>query len=83
MHNRHEQVRLKLDQELGRASTCHLKALDSSVLNNKKVKSGTDTHHLHGLLDCVHVDVWDPTKNASLGGHQYFISVVDDYSMRC
>jgi len=54
-----------------------------SVLNKEKVKFGTDTHHLHGLLDCVHVDVWGPTKNASLGGHWYFISIVDDYSRCC
>ena len=52
------QVSLKSDQALERASTCHLKARDSSVLDKKKVKFDTDTHHLHGLLDCVHVDVW-------------------------
>ena len=29
------------------------------------------------------MDVWGPTKTASLGGHQYFVSIVDDYSRRC
>ena len=74
---------MKSDQANGGASTCHLEACDSSVLDKKKVKFGTNTHHLHGLLELVHVNVWGLTKNASLGGHQYFVSIVDDYFRRC
>ena len=37
-------------------------------------------HRMGGLLDSVHIDVWGPTKTASLRGHQYFISFVDDLS---
>jgi len=48
---------LKSDQALGGASTYHLKARNSSVLDKKKVKIDTDTHHLHGLLDYIHVDI--------------------------
>jgi len=29
------------------------------------------------------VDVWGPTKTASLGGHRYFFSIVDDYFRHC
>ena len=54
-----------------------MEARNISVVNKKKVKFDTDTHHLHGLLELAHVDVWGPTKNVSLGGHQYFVSVVD------
>jgi len=82
-HSGHGQISLKSDQTLIGVSTCHLEARDSSVLDKKKVKFDTYTHHLHGLLDYIHVDVWGPTKNASLGGHRYFISVVDDYSRHC
>ena len=74
---------MKSDQALGDASTCHLNARNTSVLDKKKMKFGTNTHHLHGLLDCVNMDIWGPTKNESLGGHQYFISIVDDYSSHC
>ena len=74
---------MKLDQGLGGASTCYLEARDSSVLDKKKVKFDTDTHHLHGLLELVYMDVWGSTKNASLGDHRYFVSVIDDYSKRC
>jgi len=28
------------------------------------------------------VDVWGPTKTASLEGHRYFVSIVDNYSRR-
>jgi len=61
--------------------TCRLEACDSSVLKEKG-EFDTDTHHLHGLLELVHVDVWGLTKNASLGCHKYFVSNVDDYSRR-
>ena len=47
------------------------------------MKFGTDTHHLHDLLELVHVNVCGPTKTASLESHWYFVSVVDDYSKRC
>jgi len=60
------QVVLISDQALEGALTCHLESYDNCVLDKNKVKFGTVTHHLHGLLDCVHVDVWDPTKTASL-----------------
>jgi len=82
-HSGLRQIGLKLDQALGGALTCHLKARDSSVMDKKKVKFSTDTHHMHGLLELVHVDVWGPTKNVSLGGRRYFVLVVDDYSRRC
>ena len=79
----HKQAGLKSDQALGSASTCRLEARDSSVLDKKKAKFGTDTHHLHSLLELVHVDVWGSTKTASLEGHRYFVSIIDDYSRRC
>jgi len=60
-----------------------LEARDSSVLDKKKVKFGTDTNHLHGLLELDHVDVWVPTKNVSLRDCRYFVSAVDDYSRHC
>ena len=69
------QVDLKSDQPFGGASNCHLEARDNSVLD-KEVKFDTSTHHLHGLLELVHVN---PTKTVSLGGHRYFVSIVDDY----
>ena len=70
---------MKSDKLLGGTSTCHLEARDSCVLDKEEVKFDTDTHNLHDLFELVHVD---PTKTASLGGHRYFVSIVDDYSRR-
>ena len=57
----------------------NLKLGECCVLNKKmKVKFGTATHRSE--VDCVRVDVWGPTKTASLGSHRYFISFVDDCS---
>ena len=60
-----------------------MKARDSCVLDKKKVKFNTDTHHLYCFLELVHMDVWGPTKTASLGGHRYFVSFVDDSFRHC
>jgi len=46
----------------------------------EKGEISTITHHLYGLLELVQVDIWGPIKTASLGGHQYFVSIVNDYS---
>ena len=46
------------------------------------MKFGTAVHQSKGLLDVVHMDVWGSTKTASLGGHRYFVSFVDDFSRR-
>ena len=44
-----------------------------------KVKFGTTTHHSEGLLDYVHVSIWRPAKTASLGGHRYIVSFIDNF----
>jgi len=60
-----------------------LKLCEHCVLSKKvKVKFSTTIHRTKGILDYVHTDVWGPSKNVSLGGKQYFISFVDDYSRR-
>ena len=64
--------------------TCNLKFGEHYILDKTmKVKFGTAIHRKGDLLDCVHVDILSPTKTASLGGHQYFISFVDDLSRCC
>ena len=53
------------------ASTCNLKLGEHSVLDKKKVKFSTTTHHSECLLNCVHVNIWGIAKTVSLGGHNY------------
>ena len=51
------------------------------VLDKKtKVKFGTFTHRSEGLLDCVHVSIWELANSGSLGGDQYFVSFIDNLS---
>ena len=60
---------------------CNLKFGEHYVLDMKtKVKFDTTIYYSGGLLDCVRIDIWGPTKTASLRGHLYFISFVDDLS---
>ena len=64
------------------ASTCNVELGEHGVLN-KKVKFSTITHHSKGLLDCVHISIWGPTKTASLESHRYFVSFIDNLSRHC
>jgi len=66
------------------ASICKLKRGGHGVLDKKtKVKFDTSTHCLECLLDYVHINIWGPIKTASLEGHRYFVSFIDDISRRC
>ena len=47
-----------------------------------RVKFGSAIYDTKRILDYVHSDVWGPTKTASLGGMQYFVTFVDDYSRK-
>ena len=61
------------------ASIC-LELGGHGVLDKKtKVKFGTTTHYSEGLHNYVHVDIWGPTKTASLEGHRYFIRLLMIY----
>ena len=46
------------------------------------MKFDTAIHNTEGISDYIHTDVWGPTKTASLGGKQYFVTFVDDFSIR-
>jgi len=66
------------------ASTRNMEFGGYGVLDKKtKVKFGTSTHRSEGLLDCIHVSIWGPTKTASLRGHWYFVSFIDNLSRYC
>ena len=57
------------------ATTCNLVG-EHSVLDKKKVKFNTSTHRSEGLLDCIHVSIWGPSKTASLGGHSLSLLLI-------
>ncbi|KAH9793297.1 hypothetical protein KPL71_004477 [Citrus sinensis] len=63
--------------------TCKLNFCEHFVVGKKiKVKFGTANHDTREILEYVHIDVWGPTKTASIGGSHYFITFVDDFSRR-
>ncbi|KAJ4701403.1 Retrovirus-related Pol polyprotein from transposon TNT 1-94 [Melia azedarach] len=37
-------------------------------------------HRTKGTLDYIHSDCWGPSRVESLGGHRYFMSMIDDFS---
>ncbi|KAJ4705817.1 Retrovirus-related Pol polyprotein from transposon TNT 1-94 [Melia azedarach] len=37
-------------------------------------------HRTKGTLDYIHSDCWGPSRVESLGGHRYFVSMIDDFS---
>ena len=49
---------------------------------NTRVKFNTSTHTSKGILDYVHSDLWGPYRKPSLGGAQYILTIIDDYSRK-
>ena len=65
------------------ASVCKLDFCEHCVKGKQtRVKFGTAIHDTKGILDYVHSDVWGPSKTTSLGGKNYFVTFVDDFSRR-
>lgn len=46
------------------------------------MKFKVDKHKTQEILDYVHFDKWGPTKALSLGGSQYFMTFIDDFSRK-
>ena len=46
------------------------------------VNFGTIVYYTKGTFDFVHIDIWRPTKIASLRGKHWFVTFVDDYLMK-
>ena len=54
------------------AKTCKMEFFEHRALAKKtKVKFDTAIHRTKGILDYVHIDIWGPSKNASIRGKYY------------
>jgi len=42
-------------------------------------KFSKEIHKTKDTLDYIHVDYWGSSRVESLGGHKYFLSLIDDY----
>ena len=63
--------------------TCKLDLCKYCVFGKQnKVQFKIATHKTEGFLDYVHTDVWGPIRVASLGGTMYFVTFIDDYSLK-
>ena len=60
-------------KELGFCEHC----VFGKLHRNKFTKA---VHRTKGTLDYIHSDCWGPSRVESLGGHRYFLSLIDDYS---
>ncbi|GJU30249.1 retrotransposon protein, putative, ty1-copia subclass, partial [Tanacetum coccineum] len=67
----------------GKKSLGKLDICDNCVLGKShRVSFDVGRHTTQGVIDYVHSDLWGPSQVESLGGKRYFLSIVDDYSMR-
>ena len=66
------------------AKICKLEFYEHCIIGNKtKVKCGIAIHCTEEIFNYVHMNVWGPTKTTSLGSMHFFVSLVDDFSLRC
>jgi hypothetical protein len=47
-----------------------------------RVRFKTVTHKTDDILDYMHSNIWGPVRTPSKGGAQYFMSFIDDYSIK-
>ncbi|GJX10003.1 retrovirus-related pol polyprotein from transposon TNT 1-94 [Tanacetum coccineum] len=67
----------------GKKSLGKLDFCENCVLGKShRVSFGVGRHTTQGVIDYVYSDLWGPSQVESLGGKRYFLSIVDDYSMR-
>ena len=68
-------LRNKLD---GKLEFCEECILGKSC----RVKFSTGIHSTKGQLDYIHSDLWGASKVSTIGGANYFMSIIDDYSRK-
>ncbi|KAI3727128.1 hypothetical protein L1987_66937 [Smallanthus sonchifolius] len=62
---------------------CDIGFCENCILGKAhRVKFYKSQHTTKGILDYVHTDLWGPARTLSLGGASYFLSVIDDFSIR-
>ena len=47
---------------------------------HKRVSCNTSTHKSKGILDYVNFDLWGPSREPSICGSRYTLTIIDDYS---
>ncbi|XP_071039976.1 uncharacterized protein [Parasteatoda tepidariorum] len=66
-----------LDNLCGKFDTCNTCKITKSTRTSFKVNHGIMTK---SVLEKVHMDVWGKSPVNSVGGAEYFVSVIDDFS---
>jgi len=68
---------------LGSAGTGKLDFCEYCVVGKqKRVSFFTTRHRMWGILDCIHSDLWGPSRVPSFGGDRYMLTFVDDFSQK-
>ena len=49
---------------------------------HKRVSFKSAVHNTKGILDYVHSDLWGPSRKTSIGGSNYLLTFIDDYSRK-
>ena len=49
---------------------------------SNRVKFGNTIHKTKGILDYIQSDLWGPSRIKTLGGTNYFILIIDDFSLK-
>ena len=79
----HGMIELHKRKLLKSIKTCKLELCKYCVFRKQnKVQFKTTTHKMKGILDYVYIDVWGPVQTTSLEGSAYFVSFIDDYSLK-
>lgn len=60
-----------------------LELCDHCVLSKAKKHSyKKEVHNTQAPLDCIHIDIWGPSRTETHSGDKYFMTLIDDYSRK-
>jgi len=81
--NEHKMTELHKRGLLKGVQSCKLDLCDYYVLRKQtRVLFKVAEHTTKGILDYVHIDVWGSTRDSSLGRSHYFVTFIDDFSLK-
>lgn len=75
LHNYASGIKLPVNTERPSCTTCNLTKMTRTVSREPFTKSSRK-------LARIHTDIWGPYQTHSLGGHIYFISLIDDHTWK-
>ena len=63
---------------LDNQATCSIEFYEYCSLGKQRINFDAAIHRTKSTLDYFHSDLWGPSKESSIGGSKYLLTIIDD-----